>query len=279
MEQFIQEEQFVATIVFDDFNERLRVDDYRGNIPLLVDYIKNAAKQKSYSKLIVKARSEHVPQFIEKGFQYEGWIKGYFNGSDAHFVTYYWTQERKMSSHVWTEDQVLASVQTKPVLLSLPSLPDGYHMRKAKESDASALVNLYRSVFAVYPSPLHDLSYVENILKKEVMFYIIEHEGQIVSAASAEVNDVYHNAELTDCATLPAHREHGLMKHLLRHLEQELKMKGIFCSYSLARAQSYGMNAAFHQLGYRYGGRLINNCYIFEDLEDMNIWMKDLSIV
>ncbi len=37
------------------------------------------------------------------------------------------------------------------------------------------------------------------------------------------------------------------------------------------------MNAAFHQLGYTYTGRLANNCYIFDKLEDMNIWVKDLS--
>ena len=37
------------------------------------------------------------------------------------------------------------------------------------------------------------------------------------------------------------------------------------------------MNLAFHQLGYTYTGRLANNCYIFDKLEDMNIWVKDLS--
>jgi putative beta-lysine N-acetyltransferase len=279
MDVAIRQESFAATACFDDFNERLRVDDYRGHIPLLIDYVKRAAEEKQYSKLIVKARSEHVPLFIEKGFQYEGWIQGYFNGSDAHFVTYYWRQDRKASRAASLEDQIIASVQQRPRLPSLPPLPDGYRMRRAGEADAAALVGLYRAVFAVYPSPLHDLSYMEDVLRKGGMFYVIECDGQIVSAASADINGFYHNAELTDCATLPNHREHGLIKHLLSRLEQELKKQGIFCSYSLARAQSYGMNAAFHQLGYRYGGRLTNNCYIFKDLEDMNIWVKDLSAV
>ena len=37
------------------------------------------------------------------------------------------------------------------------------------------------------------------------------------------------------------------------------------------------MNAVLHGLGYQYRGRLINNCYIFEKLENMNMWVKDLS--
>ncbi|GGJ65983.1 putative beta-lysine N-acetyltransferase [Anoxybacillus voinovskiensis] len=277
MEQAIQTERFAASVIFDDFNERLRVEDYRGYVPALIDYVTDAAQQKGYTKLIVKARYEHLSIFIEKGFQYEGWIQGYFNGSDAHFLVLYFQQERKTSENANMEDQIVASIQTKPRFVSLAPLPAEYTMRKAEPADAEALVNLYRSIFVIYPSPLHDLAYVENVLKKGAMFYVIEHDKQIVSAASAEINEMYHNAELTDCATLPNYRTHGLMKHLLKKLEEELKKQTIFCVYSLARAPSYGMNAAFHQLGYRYSGRLTNNCYIYEDLEDMNIWVKDVS--
>ena len=66
------------------------------------------------------------------------------------------------------------------------------------------------------------------------------------------------------------------MKSLLIKLEEELQERSIFCSYTIARSL-FGMNAAFHQLGYTYTGRLANNCYIFDKLEDMNIWVKDLS--
>lgn len=67
------------------------------------------------------------------------------------------------------------------------------------------------------------------------------------------------------------------MKKLIFLIEEELKNNGIYCVYSIARALSFGMNAAFHQLGYTYQGRLTNNCYIFDKLEDMNIWVKDLA--
>jgi putative beta-lysine N-acetyltransferase len=278
MDRFIHEETFVAHAIFDDFNQRLRVEDYRGEIQTMTDYIKRVAQEKGYSKLIVKARQEHVPLFIENGFNYEGWIQGYFNGTDAHFLTIYLEVERKISTHWCIEDQIIAAVRAKKAALSLSPLPSDYRIRKADDQDASELAALYRTIFTVYPTPLHEVPYIEKLLTTGAMFYVIEHDGNIVSAASAEINHTYHNAELTDCATLPDHRQYGLMKHLLRQLETELKRQGIFCAYSLARAQSYGMNAAFHQLGYRYGGRLANNCYIYSDLEDMNIWVKDLSV-
>lgn len=109
------------------------------------------------------------------------------------------------------------------------------------------------------------------------IYYGFYYDEEIVSAASAEVNSFYKNAELTDCATLQEHRKHGLMKILLEELEKELKSSGVYCVYSIARSLSFGMNAALHQLGYQYRGRLTNNCYIFDKLEDMNVWVKDLS--
>jgi len=109
------------------------------------------------------------------------------------------------------------------------------------------------------------------------VFYVVACGKQLVSAASAEINHRFNNAELTDCATLQDHRKHGLMKKLLIHLEKELKNNGIYCAYSIVRARSFGMNAAFYQLGYEYNGRLTNNCYIYEKLEDTNVWVKDLS--
>jgi putative beta-lysine N-acetyltransferase len=88
---------------------------------------------------------------------------------------------------------------------------------------------------------------------------------------------MYFNAELTDCATLSEHRTFGLMKKLLMKLEAELVKQEIFCAYSIARAQSFGMNAVLHQLRFKYRGRLLNNCYISQELENMNMWVKELS--
>ena len=68
------------------------------------------------------------------------------------------------------------------------------------------------------------------------------------------------NAELTNCATLPEYRKHGFMKSLLIKLEEELRER--FSAPIQLLDLSFGMNLAFHQLGYTYTGRLANNCYI-----------------
>jgi beta-lysine N6-acetyltransferase len=136
---------------------------------------------------------------------------------------------------------------------------------------------LYREVFQIYPTPLHDPEYVKKTMKEGTIYYVFFHQGKIVSAASAEVNSFYKNAELTDCATLKDHRKYGLMKIILRELEAELRMQGIFCAYSIARSLSFGMNAVLFQLGYKYRGRLMNNCYIYDKLENMNMWVKNLA--
>jgi putative beta-lysine N-acetyltransferase len=102
-------------------------------------------------------------------------------------------------------------------------------------------------------------------------------DGQIIAAASAEINMEYRNAEITDCATLSSHRKGGYMYDIIQSLENELVSKRIFCSYSIARALSFGMNAVLHKSGYSYQGRLKNNCYIYDKIEDMNVWSKDLS--
>ena len=253
------------------------MEDYRGHLYGFIPYIEKEAKQKLYEKIIVKARLEHVPIFIEKGFINEGWIQGYFNGSDAYFLAKYLTAGRRRSDDWCREDEIIHSVQSQTESNHLSSFPDGFLMRKAEKQDAIELSGLYKTVFAVYPTPLQHVDYILHVLKSGTIFYVIEKNGKIVSAASAEVNETYHNAELTDCATLPEHRKHGLMKYLIRQLEEDLRKDGIFCAYSLARAKSFGMNAVFHQLGYQYAGRLMNNCYIYQELEDMNVWFKDLA--
>lgn len=87
----------------------------------------------------------------------------------------------------------------------------------------------------MYPTPLNEASYVKQTMKEDdTIYYVYEFEGKIISTASAEMNIKEGNAELTNCATLPAYRKHGFMKSLLIKLEEELQEKSIFCSYTIA---------------------------------------------
>lgn len=273
----IKEDNFYLEVYLDPFNKRIRIDDYRGNTQLVLERAEELARKHQVEKLIMKARSEDALSLFEKGLQPEAVVDGYYLGSNAHFFSKFYTVERKKNDHWITEDGMVESIYQLDSAIDKPFPPKEYELKKADETCAEELSGLYREVFQIYPTPLHDPEYVKKTMKEGTIYYVFFHQGKIVSAASAEVNSFYKNAELTDCATLKEHRKYGLMKIILRDLEAELRRQGIFCAYSIARSLSFGMNAVLFQLGYKYRGRLMNNCYIYDKLENMNMWVKNLA--
>ncbi|MFS0776435.1 putative beta-lysine N-acetyltransferase [Neobacillus sp. 3P2-tot-E-2] len=273
----IKEDKFYLEVYLDPFNKRIRIDDYRGNTQLVLERAEELARKHQVEKLIMKARSEDTLSLFEKGLQPEAVVDGYYLGSNAHFFSKFYTVERKKNDHWITEDGMVESIYQLDSAIDKPFPPKEYELKKADETCAEELSGLYREVFQIYPTPLHDPEYVKKTMKEGTIYYVFFHQGKIVSAASAEVNSFYKNAELTDCATLKEHRKYGLMKIILRELEAELRRQGIFCAYSIARSLSFGMNAVLFQLGYKYRGRLMNNCYIYDKLENMNMWVKNLA--
>ncbi|MCM3719611.1 putative beta-lysine N-acetyltransferase [Fictibacillus phosphorivorans] len=273
----IEQPNFTADVCLDFYNKRLRIDDYRGSVRLLSNWIDEIAAQNKFEKIIIKSRQEDLFRWLELGFVYEGEFTGYFNGASAVSMCKYLDNERRNSIYWTEEDKILKNVLKLAPSSLLNPLPKEYELRMADEQDSKELADLYNQVFEVYPTPMDDPEYVLKMIRSGTLFCVVTHQQKIISAASADVNADYHNAEITDCATLPEHRKFGLMKHLVSRLEQELFKKKIYCSYSIARALSFGMNAVFHQKGYVYKGRLANNCKIFDKFEDMNIWVKDLS--
>ncbi|PEY37181.1 putative beta-lysine N-acetyltransferase [Bacillus cereus] len=259
----------------DYFNKRIRVDHYTGNVDSLVQKIEELAEKHSFTKCIIKGKGEHVSAWLSFGFLLEATIPYYFQGHDAYFFVKYRDDERRNSIQWIDEDRIIDGVRGKEV--KEKQVPEKFVLRKATEADAEELASVFGQVFEIYPTPLNEADYIVQTMKEDTIYYVYESEGRIISTASAEMNVKEGNAELTNCATLPEYRKHGFMKSLLIKLEEELQERAIFCSYTIARSLSFGMNAAFHQLGYTYTGRLANNCYIFDKLEDMNVWVKDLS--
>ncbi|MEH7354442.1 putative beta-lysine N-acetyltransferase [Neobacillus drentensis] len=274
----LQESSYFLEVYLDPFNKRIRVDDYRGNTRVLLEKAEELVLQHHAEKLIIKGRSEDFLFFFEKGFQLEAVVDRYFLGSDAHFFSKFYTPDRKRNDHWITEDGMIHSIYQLDKTVEKTFPPKEYQIKKADESCAEELSALYSHVFQIYPTPLHDPEYVKKTIQEGTIYYVFFYQGKIVSAASAEINAFYKNAELTDCATLTEHRKYGLMKIILQELERELKRNGIFCAYSIARSLSFGMNAVLFQLGYSYRGRLMNNCYIYDKLENMNMWVKNLAI-
>lgn len=260
-----------VSVYTDTINKRIRIDDYAGDLNEIRVLIHQQISD-WVEKLIVKSRVKDLPFFIAHGFLCEGFIKGYFAGDDMYFVTMYFSVGRERNEK-WTEEQSiiqkLVDINTTSVIPSIEGI------KVATMAQANGLAHLYKEVFKVYPTPLSEEAHIIKAQQEGTLFVYIEKDDQIVSAASAEVNWKFKNAELTDCATLPTSAGKGHMKKLLYFLENKLKADGITCCYSIARSESFSMNKAFAQLGYTYGGRLVNNCFIYSGLEDMNVWYKE----
>jgi len=260
-----------TVIVYTDtFNKRIRIDDYEGDLNEVMDVIYQQISD-WVEKLIVKSRVEDVPFFMAEGFSCEGFIKGYFAGTDMYFVTRYFSATRQRTEKWMEEESILQRLISDKSKIEIPFVAE---IKVATPAQAGALARLYNEVFKVYPTPLGDEAYISKTMQEGTVYAYIESDHQIVSASSAEINWKMKNAELTDCATLPKAEGKGHMKKLLYFIEQRLKSDGITCCYSIARAESFSMNKAFSQLGYTYGGRLIKNCVIYSGLEDMNVWYK-----
>ena len=259
-----------VSVYEDSYNKRIRVDDYNGAIDEVLIIISKMISG-WVEKLIVKSRTENLDFFLTQGFLEEAQVQGYFSGYDMHFVVKYFSPERKLSKK-WNEEQLIVK--------NLKNLNEGLELKEpvyiqfASLVDSVDLAQLYAENFQVYPTPVSDPHYIQKTMGEGTIYAYIREHGNIVSAASAETNRKYKNAELTDCATQKHAQGKGHMKKLLLALEEKLVGDGIKCLYTLARAESVGMNKAFFQLGYAYGGRLVNNCYIYSGIEDMNVWWK-----
>lgn len=273
----VLEKDFHMTVCVDPPNKRLRVDEYLGNPVSMMARINELAKEHGMTKAIVKAKRNDVELLLSRGYIIEAIIKQYYSGDDAYCMSLFYDIERRTCEEWMNEDNILNNVLKLPDSSGFKKLEEGFDIHLGSKEDAEQLAELYGSVFETYPTPMNQPDYINKVMDEGTIFYIIKKDGLIVSSASAEINAKYHNAEITDCATLPSFRKHGLMKILIKALEMELRNKHIFCSYSLARSLSFGMNASFQQLGYTYTGRLIKNCDIFGKFEDMSVWVKDLS--
>ncbi|MCY8238926.1 putative beta-lysine N-acetyltransferase [Bacillus inaquosorum] len=264
-----------AVLDHDDFNKRIRVVRYDGAIEKALPDIVAAAKEEDAEKIIVYTKQHDEAVLAKHLFVPEGFLKGYYLGHPACLMVRYLTEKRRQTdSYIEEQETIEALYRTAPHHRS--EITPVFTMRKAETNDMYQLSMLYKKVFRTYPTPVFDPAYIEKTMNENTMYYVMFDHDRLISAASADSNPELGHAEITDCAVLPEYRGRSLTSLLIGALEKEMAEKDIFHVFSLARATSFGMNAVLYHSGYQYGGRLINNCYIAEGLENMNIWCKHL---
>jgi len=264
-------------LVVDQRNLRVKLHQYDpGQISRWDNVMRRLAAESSATKLIVYAKKADVAEWQSLGYQQEGKIDGFFRGENAQMMSRFLTEERSRSAAPQLADDILLISLQKAEAAQEKPLPEECAIRPASSADAAELAALYKAVFATYPTPMDDPDYVRKTMREGTCYFVVETGGRIVCAASAEVSERFGSAELTDCATHPDHLGKGLLQPLFVALERKMEEMGIYYLYTLTRAQSAGMNITAAKQGYRYRGRMINNCTIFSGFEDMNIWVKPL---
>lgn len=267
----VQSESATVMLYEDEYSRRNRVDEYSGTPHDVLRLILDSTRPWT-EKLIIKSKPQDVRFFTQNGFAEEATIVGYFSGVTMHFLAKYLLVSRGQSNKSKLEDDIIRALLANPPYQESTSPAK---VEFAEASDAGELARLYAASFKVYPTPVSDPDHVRKTMKDGTVYVVVRDNGKIISAASAEINETYHNAELTDCVTASGYEGKGLMRAILLELEQFLRAREITCLYTIARSESFGMNKVFHQLGYTYGGRMTKNCMIFSGMEDMNVWYKN----
>lgn len=279
--QLKSEDSYYTTIkgvkVFVDYsNERLKILDYEDITEDIIMTIADFAKSEKLGKIITNCRVKLIKPFRNCNFKIEGIINGFFKGENAHCVSLFLDREREVSIHKDQEDAIIHQcvIENKT---SSKVRKHKFLIRNAEVSDIPQMIQIFKTVFKTYPTPVFSSSYLQSVINKQILFKVAVDEGKIISIASADMDKNNLNAEITDCATYPEYRGMGIIPNLIKYLEHDLQQDGFLTLYSLSRAINTGINKTFSKLDYRYCGRLVNNCHICGNFEDMNIWVKKLK--
>ena len=245
--------------------------------PYIVSQLNQLATASGYSKIFAKVPRWSIDRFVAGGYEPEASIPAFFpDGVAACFMGKYFAAQRSVEPKPQLVKEVLAvSLAQEPMRLPTP-LPKGFTARVARAEDTVEMAAVYRQVFATYPFPIHDAEFLQSAMKGNTVFFGVWKEGRIVALSSAEMDPASRSVEMTDFATLPEYRGHGLALNLLQQMEETVYSRGIRTLFTIARAYSFGMNITFARDGYRFGGTLTNNTNISGSLESMNVWYKTL---
>ena len=267
-----------ATVELDTLNQRVKLKSYRfegrTGLAALGEYLITLARRQGMGKILAESREADWERFLGRGFALEGIIPGYFAGETGYFLSYFTDPGRQQSTRLDPENEIIEAVLDADLVE--PEIDGRFTLSAASEDDVEEMAALFALTFDTYPTPLDQPGYIKKLMRtEEAIFRLIRDEdGRLVSAAAAEVNWEQRHAEMTNCATLPDCRGEGLMSMILADLEGVMRERDVNCLFSLARASSFGMNMVLRRLGYRYRGRMINNCHICGDCVDINGWVK-----
>ena len=251
----------------------LNTDDTHALIATLDDL----ALKNSYGKILAKIPAPEWNDFKSAGFIKEAVVPKFFKGqTKCFFIAKYLSAKRQRDESI---KNLLNLFKQTPYCSINHRHRNSRTVRDVvpcKLSDAKEMSMVYRKVFESYPFPIQNPTYLKRVMTDGTLYFCLRIESKISALSAMEIDLVNKNAEMTDFATLPEWRSMGFASMLLNHMNEEARNLGITTAYTIARAESYGMNLVFKKNGYNYGGFLKNNSQISGSIQSMTVWYKHL---
>lgn len=267
-----------SSILLNEFSNRIYLTNINtDNIGETISEVDKIAKQELLLKIIAKVPENAKGIFLDSGYKIEAHIPGYYNGeSDVYFMGKFLAKERELFTNGDEIQDVLKTSFEKKNSKIEYNLEEEFTWRKIEEFEIEDLINLYRKVFESYPSPIFDPKYILETMHTNSDYLGIYKDGKLIATAASEKDPTDGHAEISAVAVLDEYRGKNFSIFLINELEKILKQENYKISYSIARANSYGMNITFAKMGYIFAGTLVNNTHISGNLQHMNVWYKVL---
>lgn len=246
---------------------------------LLLPYLDRLAEDNGYTKIFARIPAPVYFLFAGAGYSKEAVVPHFFKGGiDAVFSARYFSATRMKDQ---PDEKLAGLIRNAEQLRPAAEKEDNPHppcgeVRQCTPADTTEMSRIYGDIFASYPFPVHDPAYLKKMMAENVLYFAVHVKGEIAALASAELDPENGNAEMTDFATVEQWRGRGFAGKLLHHMHDQTRRRGITTVYTIARAQSYGMNLVFQRKGYSYGGFLPNNTQIAGSMQSMTVWYKHL---
>jgi len=237
---------------------------------VLVATLDRMAVEHGYGKILAKIPATAWRRFQTAGYIREAIVPGFFKGeTDGLFIAKFFSEDRQQPSRKHgSECRPVGSAGT-----AQPKMPFA-EIAACTPAEAGAMAGIYARTFETYAFPIHRPEWIRHMMAKDTVYFCARVDKQMVSLAAAEIDVANRNCEMTDFATLPEFRRLGLASRLLHRLDKETRNRGVKTAYTIARADSKGMNRVFAKAGYRHAGRLVKNTQIGGRIRSMHVWYK-----
>ncbi len=269
-----------STIQHGSYNQRIYLMDLaKSDFPEIIFQLEQLAREKKYSKIFAKVPDWATKKFLKNSYTQEAkipWLYG--ECIDGVFLSKFLDPSRKMQSDEEKKKilKVLAAFKQRKKKIVIQNDLKKYQIKQLSDQDIQSLTTLYKIVFQSYPFPIFSPSFIEKTMQNHVQYYGIYHDHELIAASSAEMDERHRCVEMTDFATHPSFRGKNLSFYLLQKMENDVREEKFKTSYTIARAESFGMNCTFGKAGYEYAGTLIHNTNIAGRIESMNVLFKKL---